>query len=88
MLIPLGVWEKGRSVGEGLEGGAGAWWQLYLKHSFLLVNYHDFTLVIGPIAVAENNVESHGRVGEGREGRVGALGQLFLETELPIDRLP
>ena len=24
------------------------------------MNYHDFTLVIGPIAVAENNVESHG----------------------------
>jgi hypothetical protein len=56
-----------------------------LKHSFLLVNYHDFTLMIGPIAVAENNIESHGSVGEGREG--GAVGQLFPETELPIGGL-
>jgi hypothetical protein len=36
------------------------------------VNYHDFTLVIGPIVIAEKNVESHGSVGEGREGGAGA----------------
>jgi hypothetical protein len=59
-----------------------------LKHSFLLVDYYNLTLVIGPIVVAEKNVESLGSVGEGREGGAGAGGQLFLETELPSGGLP
>jgi hypothetical protein len=33
-----------------------------------LVDYHDFTLVVNPIVIAENNIESHGSVGEGGGG--------------------
>ncbi len=58
-----------------------------LKQSFLLLDYHDLTLVIGPMVIAEKNAESHGSVREGREGGAGACGQLFLETELSIGGL-
>ncbi len=60
----------------------------YLKQSFLLVDYHDFTFVIGPIVIAEKNVESHGSFREGREDGAGGCGQPFLETQLPIGGLP
>ncbi len=82
MLSPIGVSEKGGRPGLVLLGSC------FLKQSILLVDYHDFSLVIGPIIIAEKHAESHGSVGEGLEGRAGAGGQLFLETELPIGGLP
>ncbi len=52
------------------------------------MDFYDFTLVIGPMVIAENNVESHGSVREGREGGAGAGEQLILETEIPVGGLP
>ncbi len=62
--------EKGGRAGLELLGSCS------LKHSFLLVDYYDFTLVIGCIflVIAEKNAV------------VG--GQLFLEKQLPIGGLP
>ncbi len=54
-----------------------------LKHSFLLVDYHDFTLMIGPMVIAEKNFESLGNFGEGREGGAGAWWQLYVKQNFP-----
>jgi hypothetical protein len=69
MLSPLGVSEKVGRAGLELLGSCS------LKHSFLLVDYYGFTLVIGPIVIAEKNAESQGSVREGRGGGAGAGGQ-------------
>ncbi len=53
-----------------------------MKQSFLLVDYYNFTLVIGQLKLQKRILSPMG-VSE----KCGAGGQLFLETELPIGGL-